>query len=623
MGASSLSFRLAPAILAAAVLAALCGCSSGPNSATTNNPPPRLTVAAISLPAGTTATAYSAVCTASGGTPPYTWSISAGTLPAGLTLSASGTISGTPTGSGTSSFTIQVSDSSTPPQTASSKQSITVNPAAQPLAIGTSSLSPGVVGAPYSASLKATGGTTPYAWSISTGSLPAGLTLGASGLISGTPTASGTSSFTVKATDSSSPAQTATRALSITISSTSSISVSCVPSGGESQGGSYVNLPSCVQVNHGDLLLAVAATYPISPQGSFVTGVTDSQGDVFQPVQGARCIDVNSGSADLWYAFSSGSSSNGVNVNVQTGMQMEIATGSLPGGTTSGSYMGTLVALGGAPPYTWSIPSGSLPTGLSLNASTGVISGTAPAAATTASFTVQVTDSAGATLPQPQAFSINIVSGTPPLQINTAFLPFYMVNPETPYSTTLAASGGIPYSGSDPYTWAITSGSLPQGLSLDSKTGTISGMPVVQNYDILGTPFTVQVTDSASNTASANLTLNLPFTAGFLLQATGVDQSQPVDHVSQLSNQPASTTITSPSITTSFSEELIVAANSCQWLSSAVLTAGFTFADLGGCGAAYQVASSLGTFQVTWNQNDGGPPVSGTYCATIASFKAQ
>ena len=84
------------------------------------------------------------------------------------------------------------------------------------LTITTTSLPGGTVGTAYSQTLQATGGTTPYTWSLASGTLPAGLTLNAStGVISGTPTAAGTSNFTAQVTDALSA--TATKALSITI----------------------------------------------------------------------------------------------------------------------------------------------------------------------------------------------------------------------------------------------------------------------------------------------------------------------------------------------------------------------------------------------------------------------
>ena len=98
---------------------------------------------------------------------------------------------------------------------------VTVTVQAAPLSITTASLPNGTVGAAYSATLAATGGTGPYSWSIVSGSLPSGLTLNlATGVISGTPTAAATSNFTVQVTDSASPAATSSKALSISVTAT-------------------------------------------------------------------------------------------------------------------------------------------------------------------------------------------------------------------------------------------------------------------------------------------------------------------------------------------------------------------------------------------------------------------
>src|SRR5205807_2926778 len=85
-----------------------------------------------------------------------------------------------------------------------------------PLSVSTTPLPNGTQSVAYNQSLAAAGGTTPYSWSLISGALPAGLSLSSGGQISGTPTTTGTSNFTVQATDSSTPVQTATRALSIT-----------------------------------------------------------------------------------------------------------------------------------------------------------------------------------------------------------------------------------------------------------------------------------------------------------------------------------------------------------------------------------------------------------------------
>jgi len=184
---------------------------------------PAPTISTTSLAAGTQGTAYSATVSAAGGTGPYSWSVSSGSLPAGLSLgsgtTSSVTVSGTPTGQGTSNFTMKVTDAAG--LSATQMLSITVGPP-PPLAIATTTLASGTVGTAYSQTLQATGGFQPYTWAVTVGSLPAGLTLNTStGVISGTPTATGTSNFTVKATDSETPAATATANLSIAVNAAS------------------------------------------------------------------------------------------------------------------------------------------------------------------------------------------------------------------------------------------------------------------------------------------------------------------------------------------------------------------------------------------------------------------
>ncbi|MGB8007965.1 MAG: putative Ig domain-containing protein [Terriglobales bacterium] len=213
------------------------GNSSSQALSFTVNPAPALTIATNSLPGAALGVAYSQTLQATGGVPSYKWAVTAGTLPAGLTLSSAGAISGTPTGTtGTSNFTVTVTDSQTPtPSTTSANLSITV--ALAPLSVTTSSLANGVIGAAYSQTLQASGGTPPYTWSVISGTLPASLGLNAStGAITGTPSASGTSSFTVKVTDSASG--TATANLSITVNAALSITTTS-PLPGGSVGTAY------------------------------------------------------------------------------------------------------------------------------------------------------------------------------------------------------------------------------------------------------------------------------------------------------------------------------------------------------------------------------------------------
>src|SRR6185369_13283137 len=152
-----------------------------------------ITLTPTTLPNGTQNTAYSQTVTASGGNGSYTYSIASGSLPTGLTLNASsGAITGTPTGSGLSNFTIGVVD--TGGNTGS--QAYSVNIGTNSLTVSPNSLPAGTQNFAYSQTVTASGGNGTYAFAISAGTLPAGLALSSGGVISGTPTGSGPSTFT-------------------------------------------------------------------------------------------------------------------------------------------------------------------------------------------------------------------------------------------------------------------------------------------------------------------------------------------------------------------------------------------------------------------------------------------
>lgn len=248
---------------------AACGGSSTHTTTTSSN----LSVTTSSISAGTVGTAYDATLQATGGTPPYRWSLKSGTLPAGVSLSSAGNLSGTPTAAGTgNSLVFSVTDADQ--NSATSKNlSLLVNSEIPP-AVQTSLLQNGNVGVAYAATLTASGGTKPYRWSPTSGSLPDGLSLdSATGVITGIPTQAG--------------------------------------------------------------------TFPL------VFAVTD-----FYKSVGASA-----------------------NLTITIDQVVQVSTTSLPSATQGAAYTGSLVATGGSGVYTWSLKSGSLPPGLSLNPSTGAISG--------------------------------------------------------------------------------------------------------------------------------------------------------------------------------------------------------------------------------------------------------
>lgn len=139
----------------------------------------------------TAGTAYSGTLAA---TRRGTWTLASGKLPAGLKLASNGVVSGTPTGPGTA--TVQVRFTDFVPYTITRNLTVTVRRTTP--VISTDALPAGTAGLDYSAKLTADRGGS---WAISEGTLPAGLSLGADGTISGVPVSSGQTTFTVAFTD--------------------------------------------------------------------------------------------------------------------------------------------------------------------------------------------------------------------------------------------------------------------------------------------------------------------------------------------------------------------------------------------------------------------------------------
>jgi len=355
-----------------------------------------LNFAQPTLPTGSVNTAYTTTLTATGGLAPYTWSYTG--LPSWLvatpSTTPSSTFTGTPSTQGPFSFTVKLADSSVPPQTQSWNLSSTIYLG---LTITTPSLPYGFQGTFYSQQLGAAGGSGNYSWAITAGSLPTGFVpLPTSGLISGTPTATGTSSFTVQVTDTTTT-KTATQSLSILITTALGFSTATLPGG--SVGTAYSTTlptptggtaPLTYTVATGSLLAglnlntstgAITGTPTVGGVSNFSVKVTDSS--VPPPAQTQT------------QAFS---------ISI-----LGITATSLPSGVENQAYDTSgyqLAATGGSGNYTWSLSSGSLPTGFSALSSTGLISGT-PTATGTFNFTVQVKDTT-TNLTATQALSITI-----------------------------------------------------------------------------------------------------------------------------------------------------------------------------------------------------------------------
>jgi hypothetical protein len=202
VGSSSVTIRGADVNNCAATIVATIVIAAAPVT-----PPgcPVLTLAPSPLPGGTVGVAYSQVITGNGGTAPYTFGVTAGALPAGLTLTAAGLLAGTPTTAGSVTFTIRGTDALGCFVEVISTVVIAAAPVTPPgcpvITIAPPTLPGGTVGVAYSQAITGSGGTAPYTFGVTVGTLPAGLTLTAAGLLAGTPTTPGTVTFTIRGTD--------------------------------------------------------------------------------------------------------------------------------------------------------------------------------------------------------------------------------------------------------------------------------------------------------------------------------------------------------------------------------------------------------------------------------------
>ncbi len=256
------------------------------------------------------------------------------------------------------------------------------------VSVTTTTLPPATLGDSYSATLTAAGGTPPYQWSIPQGSLPAGLVLDtATGMIGGSPSRAGTSTFTAQATDSASPtAASATRTLSITVVvAPLVITTTSLPPG--TVGGSYSATLTASGGTPPDRWSLADGSPPLPP------GLTLNAGSGAITGTPSRAVSV------VIVAMVTDSTSSDVRTTTRRLAitvalpPLTITTTNLPQGTVGGDYRATLAATGGAPPYRWSLLSGSLPAGLDLNPTTGVIAGR-PRQIGSDTFGVRVTDSA-------------------------------------------------------------------------------------------------------------------------------------------------------------------------------------------------------------------------------------
>jgi hypothetical protein len=469
--------------------------------------------ASQSLPYGSLTQAYSqllSTATATFTVLPHSF------LPPGLALSSSGTVSGTPTSAGQYNFWVQAVSSTNSSDVYVVNFSLAIWNGNPPLFLGAGpTFGPNSAG-PHNMQLTATGGAPPqsgqpqYHYSVTPGfvlpqyyriqdggQLPGGFSLtsgtgGAVGVVTGAGNCGNvTCSYasSLRVTDSAN--NTYDRAVTFINSSLTLVNPSNPPSAilnsaysytfGET-GGTNPYVWSATGLPHGVTIGSSTGTISGTPTaaGSFNIGITVADSST-------TAATFNFTLTVYPFAISNG----------QT----------LPQGTQGTAYSQTLTAAGCGSGCAWSLQSGSLPNGMSLNSSTGVIAGT-PTGQYNNFFTVQAAGSNGTTQ---RTFSILLAPSTPQPLIVTNNPNLYYSTLGNGYGLALYAQGGTA-----PYTWSLSAGSLPAGVGLYTSGETL-GFQFGPGFTyLIGKPlalgtytFTLQVTDSASHSATQAFTWNI------------------------------------------------------------------------------------------------------------------
>jgi hypothetical protein len=491
------------------------------------------------LPHGSTGSPYSQSLTAAAGVPPFMFTVSAGALPPGLTLSGAGVLSGTPTAAGTFNFTVGVADANDAP--GSRAYSLIIDLVCPLIALLPAAIPDGSLGTAYTQTFTPSAGTAPFTYAVTSGALPAELSLSSGGVLSGTPTATGTSVFMVGVTDTY--GCTSARGYTMTIfdvppassvaantiglciwSAHPCVSVPIVFDRAEASPARGISVTFQIDVSKLSLCTPGTPAQSIHP-ASWLAGFTasdtmivDNGGGSYtvdQAILGLPCGVTTGGTlftVDLMSVAGDGTGAITVTAvklrdcanqplparpGAPAGLAIlntpiAVLPPTLPNGLTGAAYAQTFTASAGTPPFTFALAAGALPPGLALSAG-GVLSGT-PSAAGTFAFTVSVTDANGVI--GSRAYSVVVVC--PPI----ALLPSALADGSIGATYDAALFAGA---GAAPYAWSVTSGGLPGGFSLDAGTGAISGTPTAAGTAV----FTIGVTDANGCTGSESYTLSV------------------------------------------------------------------------------------------------------------------
>ncbi len=392
-----------------------------------------LSVTTTSLPEGRINQWYSTTLLAAGGVPPYTWECvfdNCNGIGPGLTFSSSGVLQGVPT-SNPGVFTVRVSDSQHPPDTALGGFYLNIY---ELLTITSQDIPSGYIyGTTYyppgGYTLDAAGGVPPYNWSISSGSLPAGLSLSTSGVLSGIVGSWGTFNVTVKVADSK--GGIASKPFAIITYPPITITTNSLPNGTVNKAysqtltatggypGSYCwsesggSLPPGLNLGSDGVLSGTPTT-----EGSYIFTLL-----VGSPCQGSTATATKQFTVNIGYP------------------PISIVTATLSNGVSGTWYNQALSATGGDGAYVWSVSSGNLPAGLYLDPVSGIISGVINDVGSFG-FSIQATDSHN-TPSATASYSIAVANGAMQHSAEKATVLGCASSPWSPFGSTTNLMSGI------------------------------------------------------------------------------------------------------------------------------------------------------------------------------------
>jgi Putative Ig domain. len=439
---------------------------------------PAVTVNNPATSTGLAGAAFSQTFTQSGGFGPITWS-ETGALPAGLNFNtASGVLSGTPTQPGTFPITVTATDANGCTGSGPAYNLIITCPA---ITVTNPATTSGTANAAFSQTFTRSGGVGAVAFALNSGTLPTGLTLSSAGVLSGTPTQTGSFPITVKVTDSN-----GCTGVGATYTLVIACQVITVTNPATNTGTANSALSKTFTASN----TIGAVTFSIN-SGTLPAGLTLSSAGVLSgtPTQtGPFSITVKATDANGCFGVSA---TYTLTINCQTITVTNPATNT---GTVNVAFSQTFTAGNVIAPVTFTLNSGTLPAGITLNSSTGVLSGT-PAQTGSFPITVKATDANG-------CFAIG---ATYTLTVNCQVIT--VTNPATNSGTVNAAFSQTFTAGNTigAVTFTLNSGTLPAGLTL-STGGVLSGTPAQTG----SSPITVKATDAnGCNGVSATYTLTV------------------------------------------------------------------------------------------------------------------